>query len=105
LKTQLKKAFEADLPRPVLERRVIGFPSYYWTNGELDRLQARLLSREAIAADGLFDYEALQDVLEAERRSDAKSRGKHAWALTQLSLWHRIHVRRDPEFSERAAQG
>src|SRR5206468_2937919 len=35
LKTHLKKAFAEVLPAAVLERPVIGYPSYYWNNGEL----------------------------------------------------------------------
>jgi len=98
LKTHLKKAFEKDLPAQVLERTVIGYPSYYWNNGELMEYQKRLLSREAINANGLFNYDGVIRLLEEEKTSDAKSAGKHSWALTQFSLWHEIYIKRNPEF-------
>lgn len=99
LKTHLKKAFEPVLPRPVLERQVIGYPSYYWNNGELAEYQKRLLNREAVAQNGIFNYEGLARILDEEKYSAAKSAGKHGWALTQFCLWHEIHFKRNPEFT------
>ncbi len=99
LKTHLKKAFAKDLPTQVLERPVIGYPSYYWNHGELQEYQKRLLSREAIAANGIFNYEGVTRLLEAEKVSEAKSVGKHSWALTQFSLWYEMYIKRNPEFS------
>ncbi|MCG3119516.1 MAG: Asparagine synthetase [glutamine-hydrolyzing] 1 [bacterium] len=98
LKTHLKKAFEKILPPPVLERPVIGYPSYYWNNGELQGYQKRLLSREAIAANGVFNYDGVKRLLEEEKNSDAKSVGKQSWALTQFSLWYEIYIKHNPEF-------
>jgi len=104
LKTHLKKAFEKILPTPVLERPVIGYPSYYWNNGELLEYQKRLLSREAINANGIFNYAGVMRLLEEEKTSDAKSVGKHSWALTQFSLWYEIYIKRNPEFVEASGQ-
>jgi len=100
LKTHLKKAFEKILPPPVLERTVIGYPSYYWNNGELEEYQARLLSRAAINANGIFNYDGVARLLGEEKYSDAKSVGKHNWALTQFCLWFEIHIKRNPAFAE-----
>jgi len=98
LKTHLKKAFEKILPPQVLERTVIGYPSYYWNNGELAEYQKRLLSRESIAENDIFNYDGVARLLEEEKSSDAKSAGKHSWALTQFCLWHEIHIKRNPAF-------
>ena len=93
LKTHMKKAFERDLPRPVLERAVQGYPSYYWNRGELAAFHDRLLSREALEEDGIFQPDAVARIVAADRASVARSAGKHSWAILQFSLWHRIHVR------------
>jgi len=98
LKTHLKKAFENTLPREVLERPVIGYPSYYWHNGELAEFQKRVLSREAIERQGIFQYDAVKRILDEEKTSEAKSFGKCGWAFTQFCLWHEIHINRNPEF-------
>jgi asparagine synthase (glutamine-hydrolysing) len=97
MKTEMQKAFEHRLPRPVLERRVIGYPSYYWHNGELAEFQTRFLSRAAIARNGIFNYEGIMSILEAEKYSEAKSAGKHSWALTQFCLWYEMHINKNRE--------
>jgi asparagine synthase (glutamine-hydrolysing) len=98
LKTHLKKAFENILPREVLERTVIGYPSYYWHNGELGEFQKRVLNREGIERQGIFQYEAIKRILEEEKTSGAKSFGKHGWAFTQFCLWYEIHINQNSEF-------
>jgi asparagine synthase (glutamine-hydrolysing) len=104
MKTQLQKAFEHLLPRPVLERRVIGYPSYYWHNGELADLQARVLSREAIARNGIFNYAGVRRILEEEKYSKAKSVGKQSWALTQFCLWYEMHINNNQELLQIARE-
>jgi asparagine synthase (glutamine-hydrolysing) len=47
LKTHLKKAFEHMLPPPVLERPVVGYPSYYWEQRRVGRI-----SRPAVQPRG-----------------------------------------------------
>jgi asparagine synthase (glutamine-hydrolysing) len=102
MKTQMQKAFASILPRPVLERRVIGYPSYYWNNGELAEFQARFLSREAVAQNGIFDYEGVRRLLEEEKYSKAKSAGKHGWALTQFCLWYEMYINKNQELCQMA---
>jgi asparagine synthase (glutamine-hydrolysing) len=99
LKTHLKKAFEHILPRPVLERAVIGYPSYYWHNGELAEFQKRLFTREAVARNGIFNFDGVTRILEKGRNNPAKSGGKQSWALTQFGLWYEIYIKQNPEFT------
>ncbi len=98
LKTHLKKAFEQVLPREILERPVIGYPSYYWSRGELDELQERLISREAFEENGIFDYDGVVRTLQEKRSAGAKSAGKHDWALTEFCLWYEVHIKANPAF-------
>ncbi len=98
LKTHLKKAFEQALPQAVLERKVIGYPSYYWNQGELAEYQKRLFfDRDAAADNGIFSYEAVRQILEREKHSK-KPDGKPGWALTQFGLWYEMYVKRNPEY-------
>jgi asparagine synthase (glutamine-hydrolysing) len=85
------EAFAGDLPTAIVERKKIGFPSYYWNSGELAQLQDRLLGRENIDRMGLFDYEPIQVILAKDRESEKKSAGKKSWALTQFAMWHEDH--------------
>ncbi len=99
LKTHLKKAFEHILPRPVLERAVIGYPSYYWHNGELAEFQNRLFTREVVARNGIFNFEGVARIPEKGKNNQAKSGGKHSLALTQFGLWYEIYIKQNPEFT------
>jgi len=98
LKTLLQDAFAADLPKSVLQRKVIGYPSYYWQNGELAEYQEKLLAPAAIAENGIFDQAAVSNILRDERHSEAKSVGKHSWALLQFSLWYEIFIKQNGSF-------
>jgi asparagine synthase (glutamine-hydrolysing) len=98
LKTHLKKAFEQTLPPAVLERKVIGYPSYYWNQGELADYQERLFFNHDGAPDnGVFSYEAVRQIIEREKHSK-KPDGKPGWALTQFGLWYEMYVKRNPEY-------
>ncbi len=99
LKTHLKKAFEQILPQPVLERPVIGYPSYYWNNGELAEYQERLFSQETVARNAIFDYAGVMRMLEEDKHTQAKSAGKNTWALTQFGLWYEIYIKQNPVFT------
>ncbi len=96
LKTHLKKGFEDALPREVLERRVIGYPNYYWSQGELSEIQRRVFAAPALTRQGILRPEAVGEILDHDAHSDAKSAGKRSWALTQLCLWHKVHVEGAP---------
>ena len=103
IKCLLKQAYAPLIPEPVLQREEAGFPCYYWHRGELRALQDRLLSRDHLQRAGMFRPEAVCRIVEQERHdTESKSAGKRAWALTQLSLWHAIHVAKSPEWLEAA---
>src|SRR4029079_14003273 len=103
LKTHLKQAFESDIPREVLDRPVMGYPSFYWNaTDRLGGIQRALLGREAIERHGILNYDGVAAILEEEKSSDALSVGKHAWALTQFCLWYEMHIAGNPEFLEPA---
>ena len=72
---------------------------YYWNNGELTDYQDRLFSREAVARNGVLDYDGVTHILEEDKHTDAKSAGKHSWALTQFGLWYEIYITQNPAFA------
>ena len=98
MKTHLKKAFERELPQAVQDRPVTGYPSYYWNHGEVAEYGDRLLSREALKANGILSYDGVSRLLEAEKHSEAKSAGKHSWALMQFCLWYEIYMNGNAAF-------
>lgn len=71
------------VPRWVYEREKRGIPAFVLTNGDLPRLEKRLLSREVVEAQGVFDPVYFQKLT-------AKRKLRHALLLAQV--WLDVHV-------------
>lgn len=91
-KAIMLKAFENDLPEGVLQREIIGYPSYYWTNGEVQAMQERLLSDAALEEVGLFKAEAVREFMADDAVSKRKSAGKKTWGLMMLQAWYQEYL-------------
>lgn len=94
-KAQVTRAFEPVLPPYVLTRRAIGYPSYYWTHGELEHLQRTVFRREKVEAEGIFNYRGVQRIFESED-INRKAGGKASFTITQFALWHEVHFNANP---------
>jgi asparagine synthetase B (glutamine-hydrolysing) len=97
-KVVLTRAFKDMLPEEIVTREKTGFPSYYWTNGEVDALKARLLSAEGVERVGLFRPEAVRQILEDDRVSTKKSAGKKTWGLLVIHAWFELHINKNDTF-------
>ncbi len=97
-KIVLTRAFKDILPEEIVTHEKTGFPSYYWTHGEVDALKQRLLSPEAIERVGLFRPEAVRTILDKDAVSTKKSAGKRTWGLLMLHAWFELHVNRNDAF-------
>lgn len=84
----LKEAFKEYLPAEILEREIIGFPSYYWNSGQLDSLQARLMSDDVCRSFPFLSKDAFQQIVAQDRVSSKKSAGKLSWTMTVFLLWY-----------------
>jgi asparagine synthase (glutamine-hydrolysing) len=97
-KKVLTAAFKDMLPEEIITRKKTGFPSYYWTNGEVDALKARLLSPEGVERVGLFRPDAVRTILEEDAMSTKKSAGKKTWGLLVIHAWFELHINRNDAF-------
>src|SRR5262249_49797795 len=93
LKGLLRDAFADVLPATVVRRRKQGFmiPLARWLRTDLRPLMEQLLSRDVVAARGLFSPAAVHALVAAHRRG----RTTHAdrlWALMMLELWLREYL-------------
>jgi asparagine synthase (glutamine-hydrolysing) len=103
IKCLLDEAFADRIPQPVLDREETGFPSYYWHDGELAGFQERFFTPEALQRAGMFRPQAVRRIVEEESRdTTSKSVGKRSWVLTQLCLWHALHIQQDADWLEAA---
>ena len=89
----MRRAFQADLPPLVAERRKLGFgvPLAAWFRGELRPLAHELLLDGCARSRGWFEPAAVQQLLD-EHESGRADNGHRLWTLAMLELWHRAHV-------------
>lgn len=84
----LKKAFEHDLPKEILDRKKSGFslPVARWLREDLRSLLEDTLSPSRLARDGLFDPAVVAD-LKHEHYARIRDRSSALWALLMFHLW------------------
>lgn len=98
LKAVLRLAFEDILPAEISEREPTGYPSYYWTQGEVEHLKQYLLSPGGLKRTGLLRPDTVQQILEADKASKKKSAGKRTWGLLVLQAWYELYVNNNDDF-------
>jgi len=93
----LKQAMEDLLPREIVYRKKMGFPTpwEYWLAGpQLDDLERLLLEPRSIERH-LFRPEAITRIF-AEHRSRSRDRGNQIWRLLNFELWFRVMIEGEP---------
>jgi asparagine synthase (glutamine-hydrolysing) len=88
-----KRSMEGILPRDVIWRPKAGFgaPIRGWLVNELRPMVDDVLSREAVAARGLFDPNEVQRLVSATA-DGTEDNALRLWALLTLELWHQEFV-------------
>jgi asparagine synthase (glutamine-hydrolysing) len=93
----LKSAIEDLLPRDIVYRQKMGFPTpwAHWLNGpQLADLERLLLGPRTLAR-GHFRPEAVRRLF-AEHRAGSRDHGNRIWRLLNLELWQRICLEDEP---------
>jgi len=93
----LKQAVEDLLPRSIVYRKKMGFPTpwEYWLNGpQLDDLERMLLEPRS-SERGLFRSEAVKNIF-AEHRNKVRDHGNRIWRLINLEIWQRVAIDGEP---------
>lgn len=93
----LKSAVEDLLPREIIYRQKMGFPTpwAYWLAGpQLDQLEA-LLTEERTLGRGYFRPDAVRSMF-AEHRAGRRDHGNRIWRLLNLELWLRVCIEGEP---------
>lgn len=98
LKAVLKLAFADILPAEISEREPTGYPSYYWTQGEVEHLKQCLLSPRGLKRTGLLRPDTVQQILDVDKASKKKSAGKRTWGLLVLQAWYELYVNENDDF-------
>jgi len=89
----LKSAVEDLLPREIIHRKKMGFPTpwAYWLGGpQLDQLE-RLLLEPRTVQRGLFRPEVVKEIF-----AGVRDHGNRIWRLLNLEIWQRVCLENDP---------
>ncbi len=89
----LKRAMEDLLPRSVIYRTKMGFPTpwEHWLAGpQLDAIERMLLAPRSMDR-GLFRPQSVQRIF-AEQRNRTRDHSNQIWRLLNLEVWHRIFL-------------
>jgi asparagine synthase (glutamine-hydrolysing) len=93
----LKSAVEDLLPKSIIYRQKMGFPTpwAYWLAGpQLETLEQLLLEPRTLSR-GYFRAEAISSLF-SEHRGGRRDNGNRIWRLLNLELWMRVCLDRDP---------
>lgn len=93
----LKQAVEDLLPKSIVYRKKMGFPTpwEYWLAGpQLDDLERMLLEPRSMERR-LFRPEAVKRMF-AEHRSKVRDHGNRIWRLINLEIWQRVMIDGEP---------
>ena len=93
----LKQAVEDLLPKSIIYRQKMGFPTpwAYWLGGsQLDDLERMLLEPRTLER-GLFREDALKQIF-AEHRGKVRDHGNKIWRLINLEVWQRVAIDGEP---------
>jgi len=93
----LKSAVEDLLPREIIYRRKMGFPTpwAYWLAGpQVEKLEHMLLEQRTIDR-GMFRRSVVSRLF-AEHRAGHRDHGNRIWRLLNLELWQRVCLEGEP---------
>jgi asparagine synthase (glutamine-hydrolysing) len=101
----LKEAVEDLLPREIIYRKKMGFPTpwAYWLAGPQVAEIERLLLEPRSEARELFRPEAIRRLF-AEHRGGRRDHGNRIWRLLNLELWQRVFLDGEPPLTVGASR-
>lgn len=93
----LKQAVTDLLPKSIIYRKKMGFPTpwEHWLKGpQLDHLEELLLAPRSIGR-GFFRPESVRHIL-GEHREKVRDHSSRIWRLLNLELWQRVYLDGEP---------
>ena len=92
----LQETFRADLPEMLFRRPKHGFevPLLNWFKGELNSLiKEDLLSKKLVDEQQLFNWSAIQSLLNKLHSNDPSDSATHIWNLIVFQTWWKRYIR------------
>jgi asparagine synthase (glutamine-hydrolysing) len=97
-KILFKRAFAGLLPKPILQRKKVGFsvPLALWLRTDLKAMMREILSADEIKHIGYLNYATVKDLIDEHLAEQANHENK-LWGLINLVAWHRAVSHTQPE--------
>jgi len=94
----LKKAFEKDLPREIIDRPKSGMrvPVHFWFKGEMKRYAKKILNPKTIRNVGIFDEKRIKTLLKYEEGENRNRFGLRIWMILTFEIWRRLVIENEP---------
>jgi asparagine synthase (glutamine-hydrolysing) len=89
----MRKAMEGILPQSIINKKKVGLEMPYsrWFRKELKDVLETTLSRDRLAATGLFSPAAVQSLVD-EHQAGRRDHGRALWGLVNFMVWHGKYI-------------
>jgi len=97
----LRRAMQPLIPREVVRRKKHGFtvPISHWMEHSLRPLVRRLLARERVEADGLWNHSFLEQLMAGDLSNQYRRR--QLWTIVTFELWRDVFINNAGRVAER----
>ncbi|MCP4440131.1 MAG: hypothetical protein GY810_14405 [Aureispira sp.] len=94
----LKQAFANDIPQPIIDRPKSGMrvPVRYWFQGEMKRYARKLLNKKSLKQAGIFNPEAVSEILKYSKVKGFKRHGLLIWMMMTFEIWRKLFIEKEP---------
>lgn len=93
----LKQAFANDIPQAIIDRPKSGMrvPVRYWFQGEMKRYVRKLLNKKSLKQAGIFNPEAVTEILKYSKVKGFKRHGLLLWMMMTFEVWRRLFIEKE----------
>lgn len=93
-KSLLRKAMQPYLPEKILRKKKWGFTfnPYLQYQKDLKATAERILTREKVTADGIFNYDYIQSIFDAPPHPRMRWHYNYIWLLTGFYIWKQMYI-------------
>ncbi len=93
-KSLLRKAMQPYLPEKILRKKKWGFTfnPYLQYQKDLKATAEKILTREKVSADGIFNYDYIQSIFNAPPHPRMRWHYNYIWLLTGFYIWKQMYI-------------
>lgn len=92
-----RKAMEPKLPKRIVKKKKWGFTvnPYLQFKKDLKTVAEKILTKEFIAEQGIFNYDYLQKIINHSPKPSMRWHYNYLWIVLGLAIWEKMYIRSD----------